>query len=161
MTSFQIAAARPEHIEHLCLIGAECGLSTWTPQGYESEMQRADAVILIAQDEPGQIVGFIAGRLVAASNEPQEGSAEIYNIGTRASFRNIGVGSELLTQFLNACRRRGVSQVWLEVRASNEPGIAFYRVHGFVRTGTRRNFYAAPVEDAEVMYLQLKDRGNQ
>ena len=155
MTSFKITHALPEHIEELCSIGAECGLSPWTPEGYESEMQRPDSNILIAVDFGGQILGFIVGRADPDVGDSVDAPAEIYNIGTRPQFRKAGVGSMLLNRFLELCRSRGAAQVWLEVRASNYEAKAFYYSRGFLKGTVRKKFYTAPVEDAEVMYLEL------
>jgi ribosomal-protein-alanine N-acetyltransferase len=41
----------------------------------------------------------------------------------------------------------------LEVRASNAPALALYEHAGFCRTGLRRHYYSAPVEDAVLMEM--------
>lgn len=123
--------------------------------GYESEMQRPDSVILIAKDPAGQIAGFIVGRANPEIGISAEASAEIYNIGTRPFIRKAAIGTMLLNGFLEVCRSRDVDQVWLEVRVSNYEAKAFYRSRGFLTSAVRKNFYTAPVEDAEVMYLDL------
>ena len=41
----------------------------------------------------------------------------------------------------------------LEVRSSNQPAINLYKKLGFTEAGTRKNFYAKPVEDAIIMWL--------
>jgi ribosomal protein S18 acetylase RimI-like enzyme len=52
-------------------------------------------------------------------------------------------------------RARQVSRVFLEVRESNEAGIAFYRKHGFSNTGRRAGYYRDPDEAAIVMEMKL------
>ncbi len=51
--------------------------------------------------------------------------------------------------------QKGITEVMLEVRGSNEPALGFYRRLGFVRTGVRRSYYAEPQEDAVLMRLSL------
>lgn len=155
MTSVKIIHALPEQIDDLCAIGAECGLSPWTRQGYENEMQRPDSIILVAVDFGGQVLGFIVGRANPDVANPADATAEIYNIGTRPFIRKVGVGSMLLNRFIELCRSRGAIQAWLEVRASNHEAKAFYTLRGFIKCTVRMNFYTSPVEDAEVMYLDL------
>lgn len=161
MTGYTLINALPEHIEQLCIIGAECGLSPWTTEGYESEMKRRDSIILVAQDSQTRVVGFIVGRADPDVDQQGGASAEIYNIGTRPFIRKAGVGSMLLNRFLEVCRSRRATEVWLEVRASNYEAKSFYSSRGFVKRAVRRNFYSAPVEDAEIMHLQLDQRHSE
>ena len=118
-------------------------------------MQRPESIILVAEDPAAQMVGLIVGRASLEIGSPLGASAEIYNIGTRPFIRKTGVGSQLLRRFLEVCESRGAIQVWLEVRAFNYEAKAFYSSHGFLISAIRRNFYTAPVEDAELMYLDL------
>ena len=48
-----------------------------------------------------------------------------------------------------------VTEVLLEVRASNAQALEFYRALGFQETGRRRQYYADPVEDAVLLGLKL------
>jgi ribosomal-protein-alanine N-acetyltransferase len=43
----------------------------------------------------------------------------------------------------------------LEVRASNQAALGFYRGQGFRETGRRPRYYADPEEDAVLMLLNL------
>ncbi len=58
---------------------------------------------------------------------------------------------------MDELQARNVSRVFLEVRASNEAGTAFYEKHGFSRTGRRSNYYREPDEAAIVMEMKLGD----
>jgi ribosomal protein S18 acetylase RimI-like enzyme len=48
-----------------------------------------------------------------------------------------------------------VSELTLEVRASNRAALGFYRAQGFEETGRRPRYYADPEEDAVLMGLNL------
>jgi ribosomal-protein-alanine N-acetyltransferase len=50
----------------------------------------------------------------------------------------------------------GVSEVILEVRASNAAAVGFYRALGFAENGRRARYYADPEEDALLMRLGLE-----
>lgn len=152
MERFTTATAQAGDLMEIKAIEVECGLSPWSLSAYESELERPDAILLIARTEAGEPVGFIVGTVPAAGARSQ---SEIHNIGTKKAYRGQGIGSMLIEQFRSACISRGVSTVWLEVRETNLTAINFYGSHGFVRDGIRRNFYSNPEEDAVLMSLRL------
>jgi ribosomal protein S18 acetylase RimI-like enzyme len=69
--------------------------------------------------------------------------------------RGEGLGKALLLQVLGVARERGVQQLFLEVRASNEVAIDLYLRQGFEEVGVRRNYYGHPPEDAKVMLAAI------
>jgi ribosomal-protein-alanine N-acetyltransferase len=102
--------------------------------------------------------------LVAAGSKEVEGftvaslllpQAELESIAVAAGSQRRGVGRMLLDALLSELRTAGAIEITLEVRASNDAARAFYRRAGFVETGTRRAYYADPVEDALLMRLDL------
>lgn len=157
MNTFKIVDAGLLDIGSICAIQAECRLSAWTPDGYRSEMARPDSIILLARGgESGETIGFIAGRVTPATGGAGT-DAEVYNIGVLPSFRERGVGSDLLRHFIEASRGRGADRIWLDVRAGNSGAIKFYSNHAFFNSGRRKAFYTSPEEDAEIMCLRLRD----
>lgn len=147
----RILAAGSDDIDDLINIQYECGLSSWSREAYAQELARSDAALLVARTEDSTVAGFLAGRWAAGSGE-----AEIYNIGTRPSFRRQKVGSALLKRFIELCEECQIASVWLEVRTGNSAAQGFYRSHGFTDAGTRKSFYSHPVEDARLMVLRLE-----
>jgi [ribosomal protein S18]-alanine N-acetyltransferase len=95
----------------------------------------------------------VEGFAVASLLPPQ---AELESIGVAAGSQRRGLGRMLFDALLSELRTAGVLEITLEVRASNHAALAFYRCAGFVQTGTRRAYYADPVEDAVLMRLDLK-----
>jgi [ribosomal protein S18]-alanine N-acetyltransferase len=147
----EVRRAGVEDVEAICSIQAECQLSPWPRLAYEAEVDRKDAIILIAATNLGVAAGFITGRIIPDATAPAH--AEIYNLGVLEAFRLRGVGSGLLREFIDICETSSVSQIFLEVRQSNRQAIGFYRAHNFLKIGQRKNFYADPIEDAEIMTL--------
>jgi ribosomal-protein-alanine N-acetyltransferase len=94
----------------------------------------------------------IEGFTVASLLTPQ---AELESIAVAAGSQRRGLGRMLFDALFNELRTAGVVEMTLEVRASNHAALAFYRRAGFVQTGTRRAYYADPVEDAVLMRLDL------
>jgi ribosomal protein S18 acetylase RimI-like enzyme/glycosyltransferase involved in cell wall biosynthesis len=87
------------------------------------------------------VVGFLVSR------ETAPGEREILNLAVDAAYRRSGVARRLLARELERS-----SQAWfLEVRESNLAAQALYSTFGFVPSGTRRDYYENPRENAITM----------
>lgn len=76
---------------------------------------------------------------------------ELLLIAVAGGWRQLGIGTQLLSHLLGEAERRACRNCFLEVRASNHEAISFYLHRGFSRSGTRKGYYRDPVEDALVM----------
>ena len=56
-------------------------------------------------------------------------------------------------------RRLGAKRATLEVRASNVGARRLYERLGFHVSGSRRNYYSSPVEDALILWLDFDTVG--
>lgn len=82
----------------------------------------------------------------------------LLNITVVPAWRGRGLAVVMLDRLVNACRQRGLTQLWLEVRASNERARAVYLRYGFSEVGRRRAYYPVPQgprEDALLMSLMV------
>jgi ribosomal-protein-alanine acetyltransferase len=77
-------------------------------------------------------------------------TADVHRIIVAATHRRGGVGRGLLTALLDWAAQAGAEQVLLEVNASNEPAIDFYRSFGFHNLSFRADYYG-PGSDALVL----------
>jgi ribosomal-protein-alanine N-acetyltransferase len=132
------------------------GLSLWGWEAYRAELDRREAVMLVArraeaQGYPGEriVKGFIAARLVADE-------LHINNIGVRESARRLGLGGSLLETALHWGAKQGALTAALEVRSSNVVAQSLYRRYGFHVVGRRKNYYRQPTDDALVMSAVLR-----
>jgi len=96
----------------------------------------------------GQLVGFAVALLL-----PPEAELEMIAVAAEAQRR--GLAGELFRALAVGFREKSVSEVILEVRASNLPALALYRALGFRQTGCRPLYYADPIEDALLMHLSI------
>ena len=99
-----------------------------------------------------ELGGSVAG-FVMASGAADE--MEILTLAVDEAARRKGVGVALLRHVEAFFQARGAKKAYLEVRASNQGGIAFYERMGFRETGRRKNYYREPVEEAILMAKEL------
>jgi ribosomal-protein-alanine N-acetyltransferase len=96
--------------------------------------------------------GAVAGFAVASLLPPQ---AELETIAVAPQLQRRGLARRLFAALAGELAAAQVTEVMLEVRASNQPALGLYRQLGFVETGHRRRYYHDPVEDAVLMHLRL------
>ena len=143
-----IRVCRPEDVEDVTKILRDSAeAADWSAESFKESLSWASVVALVSGGE-GQVTGFIIGRQVGDE-------AEILNLAVTPTRRREGEGGALLGAVLEEFAVRRVSRVFLEVRESNEAGIAFYSKHGFSKTGRRPGYYREPDEAAIVMERKL------
>jgi ribosomal-protein-alanine N-acetyltransferase len=83
--------------------------------------------------------------------------AHLLNISVTPNMQKRGLGTALLDHLSSVALDFGATQMFLEVRASNEAGLRLYDKWGFARIGRRKAYYPAldGREDAIVMRREL------
>ncbi|HVU48249.1 MAG TPA: ribosomal protein S18-alanine N-acetyltransferase [Terracidiphilus sp.] len=125
----------------------------WPRKRYD-EVLRADSpvrrIALVAADpQSREVVGFIIASLVLPE-------AELETIAVAPERQRQGIGARLLEKLVHELKAAGAEELHLEVRASNQPAIRFYRSENFRQTGVRPRYYVDPEEDAVLMSLRLE-----
>lgn len=105
----------------------------------------------IVDDEAGRLVGYAGLRAVSGARD-----ADIQTITIAEVSRGRGRGRSLLRALLDEALRRGVSDVFLEVRADNPVAQALYVSEGFAEIGRKPRYYQPDDVDAVVMKLDLR-----
>ena len=90
---------------------------------------------IVVEDETG-ITAFLMGVIMSSIH------ARILMIAVREDRRRRGYGTVLLSRFTEACSRKGIKLITLEVRQNNFPAMDFYRKLGFEVFGTLRGYYS-------------------
>lgn len=116
----------------------------WKVMDFLEMIEKTYAYYFVA-DSDGSIVGIIGFRDIA-------GEGEITNVVVDEACRRCGVGRLLVEKALAKAKELGISDVTLEVRASNEGAIKLYEEFGFKQEGVRPHFYERPDEDALIMW---------
>jgi ribosomal-protein-alanine acetyltransferase len=98
----------------------------------------------------GRLVGYAGLRAVARAHD-----ADVQTIAIAEASRGHGRGRALLHALLHEAARRGVREVFLEVRADNPVAQRLYTSEGFREAGRRPRYYQPDDVDAVVMRLDL------
>ena len=81
-------------------------------------------------------------------------TAEIMNIVTKKSFRNMGTGKQMLEYLINMCKNSNIKTLNLEVNSTNTIAITLYKKNNFKEVGLRKKYYDNTY-DAIIMSLNF------
>ena len=143
----QVRAAVPEDLEIVAMIEKEVFSEPWSLDGFKQALSSSDNVVLVISDET-DIYGYLV--LYTSMDE-----GELMTIAVRPGFRGYGLADKLVKTMVEEGRRRGLVNIFLEVRKTNEAAKSLYRKNGFIAVGERKNFYRFPTEDAIIGRLSL------
>ncbi|WP_225792691.1 ribosomal protein S18-alanine N-acetyltransferase [Agrococcus sediminis] len=125
---------------------ASFGASAWERATMQQEIASDWGRYVIAVDEgdDGRMVGYAGLRAVGVEGDVQ-------TIAVAADARGRGIGRALLAELLAEAGRRGVRELFLEVRADNPVARGLYESVGFREIGVRPRYYQPEDVDAVVM----------
>jgi ribosomal-protein-alanine acetyltransferase len=118
----------------------------WSTSSMRAELAGPHGHYVVALADAGEILGY-AGLLAPEG----AGQGDIQTIAVAEGARGRGIGRALMDELLAEAGRRGADEVFLEVRAGNEPAQRLYASLGFERIAVRPHYYQPDHEDAWVM----------
>lgn len=146
-----VRRATIEDAKEIFAIEMECFSVPWSLDSIETELLNEDKKLYYVIEDTNGVVGYAGAWLVY-----DEG--QITNIAIRPSARRQGFGAKLTSSLIEECFKRGMHEIFLEVRISNLSALSLYRQLGFTVKGMRKNYYSEPKEDAYIMSL-IKEEG--
>ena len=146
-----VRRAMIEDAKEIFAIEMECFSVPWSLDSIETELLNEDKKLYYVVEDTNGVVGYAGAWLVY-----DEG--QITNIAIRPSARRQGFGAKLTSALIEECFKRGMHEIFLEVRISNLSALSLYRQLGFTVKGMRKNYYSEPKEDAYIMSL-IKEEG--
>ena len=146
-----VRRATIEDAKEIFAIEIECFSVPWSLDSIETELLNEDKKLYYVVEDANGVVGYAGAWLVY-----DEG--QITNIAIRPSARRQGFGAKLTSALIEECFKRGMHEIFLEVRISNLSALSLYRKLGFTVKGMRKNYYSEPKEDAYIMSL-IKEEG--
>jgi ribosomal-protein-alanine N-acetyltransferase len=145
--NIRIRILRPEDLAAVAQIEQDSYSVPWSESTFRNLILRTDTDLICAEID-GEVVGYAVCWYVLDQGE-------LGNVAVDAPWRGHGIGGRLVLAILDRARRRGATEVFLEVRRSNITAQRLYRRIGFREIGVRKAYYVRPVEDALVLRAVL------
>lgn len=150
--AIRLRAATVDDLDAIAGIEESSFPDPWSRTGLASLLRlpphRTWVAVCPSSDRHLEVNGFLSIRL-------QSPEAEILRLAVRLEARRRGIGAKLLSDAIGASRRAGVTAIYLEVRAENQPALALYRSRGFRLSTVRRRYYSNG-EDAFVLWREVE-----
>jgi ribosomal-protein-alanine N-acetyltransferase len=115
----------------------------WSGPLFRNELSSPGSRQMIAKIS-GRTIGYICSNLIIDE-------ANILDVAVHPDFRGRGVASALIEETMDHLKGQGCRAIFLEVRISHIHAHKMYDKYGFKVIGTRKGYYASPVEDAAIM----------
>ena len=119
----RIAHMTAEHVPQVAALEKVCFSDPWSEKSVASELENPLSCWLVALDG-GTVAGYVGSQTVMDETD-------MMNIAVHPDSRRQGVARALILALIGELKKRGSRCLTLEVRASNEAAIAFYRKNGF------------------------------
>jgi ribosomal-protein-alanine N-acetyltransferase len=128
------------------------GSDAWSAELMRGELANPHSYYLVAfpPGVPDRVDGYAGLRAPLGA-----GDGDVQTIAVACAARRKGLGRTLLLSLVNEAGRRGVSELFLEVRADNAGAQALYELLGFEQIAVRAGYYQPDNIDAHVMRLRL------
>ena len=129
--------ARMSDFEDVLKLENECFIEPYSRKDLLYEFEENPVNKIIVAEHDGKVIGFI-DYLITFN------SATIMQIAVSKEFRNVGIGTRLLTEMEESFPKdinEIVESVTLEVRVSNQPAVKLYTKNGYQIVVVKRNYY--------------------
>ena len=123
--------------------------SPWSINQFEDDLKNQSSNWLVERNEEQEIIAFLQYRVMFDE-------AELFNLAVIPSYWSNGLGQKLFNQLTSALLGANVSQLFLEVRESNQRARLFYQKNGMVEVSKRKHYYHHPVENGLILMKEIK-----
>jgi ribosomal-protein-alanine N-acetyltransferase len=155
--TFRLRKFLPDDLQHVMQINRLCLPENYMDFFFMDLHQRFPETFIVAE-EGGRIVGYIMCRIEVGLASLGLGGlirkGHVVSIAVLPQGRRKGVAQELMTKAMEGMRHYKAKLAYLEVRVTNDPGVALYRKIGFEVSRTLHGYYSDG-EDAYVMTKKL------
>jgi ribosomal-protein-alanine N-acetyltransferase len=152
---FYTTEMRREDIDQVLVIEKASFPSPWERKAFESELENPNARNIVVKekktDKTERVVAYVCFRCVTDE-------IHIVNIAVLPEYRRRGIGAGLLQAVIAEARQQPCEEIVLEVRATNQSAILFYKKFGFKIVGRLPAYYSESGEDALLMSFTYKTK---
>ncbi len=125
---------KPEDIDRVYEIEAESFPDPYHP-AFVMELYKLYGDTFFVAEYGGEIAGYIISRKIGFKGH-------IIAIAVAKKFRKLGIGRALMEAAERALALKGVTEIYLEVRASNLSAMEFYKKLGYFPANMVDNYYS-------------------
>jgi ribosomal-protein-alanine N-acetyltransferase len=155
--TFNLRKFKPDDLQSVIQINRLCLPENYMDFFFMDLHQRFPETFIVAE-ENGKIVGYIMCRIEVGLGSFSLGGlirkGHVVSIAVLPEGRRKGVAQELMTKAMAGMRHYKAKLCYLEVRVTNDPGVALYKKLGFDVSRTLHGYYSDG-EDAYVMNKKL------
>lgn len=144
--SYQALPMSRENVEGAYQVEMLSFVQPWTRTSFYEELKNPNAYyMVIREEESGKIVAFGGFWKILEQ-------AHVCNIAVHPDYRGLGVGRRIVEALLEKAKELQITEMTLEVRASNEAAKNLYEKYGFKLGGIRKEYYTDNREDALILW---------
>lgn len=143
-----IRSMRIEDLNQVMKIEKSVFAYPWPREAFLTYLFSSQPNVYIVAEKQEILLGYAAAH-------KKDSRFHLVNMAVKNSWQRSGIGSKLLDKIFQLGREESLSEVFLEVRESNQAAISFYEKHNFTREALRRNYYTNNNENAIIMVRSL------
>jgi ribosomal-protein-alanine N-acetyltransferase len=140
-----VTPMRRRHLRGVLRIEHQVYPRPWSVGLYMSELSFGPTRLYLVARVDASVVGY-SGLMIVGED------GHITTVAVEPRWHRHHIASRVLVSLVREAAVRGVKNLTLEVRMSNEGAQAMYRRFGFVPAGARKGYYVDNNEDALVMW---------
>jgi ribosomal-protein-alanine N-acetyltransferase len=138
-----------EDIDQILVIENASFTTPWTKEAFYNEVIHNQFAHYIVVEDRDKVVGY-SGQWNVVDE------AHITNVALLPEYRGKKLGEALMKQTMEFAKCLGAIKMTLEVRVTNYVAQSLYRKLGFQPGAIRKQYYTDNLEDALVMWVNLK-----
>jgi len=152
---YTIREFRPEDLETVVNINKVCLPENYSPAFFLEHHYENPRIFLVAEAD-GKVVGYYMCRIEFGMSNLRTAFARkghVISIAVLQDHRGMGIGRRLMEVGMQRVKEGGATEMYLEVRVSNNPAIELYRKLGFKASRIAEGYY----RDGENAYMMVVD----
>jgi ribosomal-protein-alanine N-acetyltransferase len=153
--AFDTREFKPDDLDAVARINKICLPENYSPSFFMDHYYENPRIFLVAVVDGG-IIGYSMCRIEFGVSNLKTAFAHkghVISIAVMQEHRGRGIGMSLMDVSLQRVKAEGASEMYLEVRVSNNPAVELYKKLGFAADRISEGYY----RDGESAYIMTKD----